>query len=165
MTEKEVTKYVVSAATGEVINELCKGDRIIRKASLERMSEQEEMRYSDFAILNITAMRTLSQTFDIYEMGVLGKLMPYVSYISCRIQHRNGKQIGTEGIAEIVGLSRNKTYTVLTSLIVKGVLYREKSGREVGYYLNPYLMYRGKSVGAGVKAKFKPILPALTDEK
>lgn len=165
MTEKKVTKYVVSATTGEVVNELCKGDRIIRKASLERIGEQEEMRYADFAILNISAMRTLSQTLDIYEMGVLGKLMPYVSYVTCTIQHQNGKHIGTEGIAEIVGLSRNKTYTVLTSLIVKGVLHREKSGRDVCYYLNPYLLYRGRSVSAEAKARFKPLLPVLSDEK
>ena len=155
--KKKATKYVVSAQTGEVLNELYRGDRILRKESLDKLGEQDEMRYSDFVILNISEFKVLSEVLDIYEMGVVAKIIPYVSYITGTIQHRNGKKIGTEGIAEIVGLSRNKTYTVLTALVVKGVICKQREGREVYYCFNPYILHRGKFVSRETKEKFKPL--------
>lgn len=148
-------RLVVSEETGEITNTLEDGDRIVKKKSVEALQDQLKMEYKDFAVLNTEELNLLMQELSMYEMVALFRLLPYVKYSSCLLAYKNGRGIGTEDIPKLVGISRNKTYEVVEDLIKRDILYKGKNSREVQYFINPWIIYRGKFVNKVLQDMFQ----------
>ena len=148
-------KKIIDAATGEIIDTLNTGDRILRKASIERLENYQKWNIKHFYKANIDELKQLNKDLTISEAGFLFKILPYINYEDCLLCHKNGKDINGTDLSNISGLSYNRTLQLLAALIKKDVLYKGKHSKGNQYFVNPYLFVRGNKINTVLKTMFK----------
>lgn len=150
-------RAIISTDTGEVLRELHDGDRIIRNTSLNYLnnSKKSDLKGRRFVRVDSSEGLKLLNELNAHERSVLFVLQYYVAYESGLIQFPNGNEIGFEDICMLTGYSREKTSTVLSSLIKKDIIYKGKNSRKVQYYMNPWVASKGVIVNPTLKEMFK----------
>lgn len=151
------TRLIISPETGEQIDELFEGDRILRKSSIDQFKQANEMvwNYKSFFKGNCEELKLLIPTLDIYERAILLSILPYVNYSDCLICHSNKREIGLNDIAELSGIGKRKVMTCLDSLIKKDILYKGKNSRTNQYFINPWLVSKGSMANYVLMTMFK----------
>lgn len=177
--------YIVIDENGEIREEfngkrvvgLDAGDRVLRKKSLDYLKAQgksgKEIAVEEIKLMQqngITYMNCLTDNFtkactkefrlilkelSVYEKAFMLSVMPYVGYEDCAIKKDNGTPLGIKDFVEISGISERKIYDVIASLKEKDMIYKGKNSKEVQYFMNPWLFYKGNKLNKVLKYMFR----------
>ena len=142
-------KKLVISEHGELLDELNTGDRILRAKSIEFLKKSELIVDGGFVKLPIEELQLLLPELNIQEKSFLMSVAPYVGYDDCKLKWpKNGYDITSEQLLGIVGGSKSGFYRVINSLTDKRLLYGK-------YYINPWVLNRGKNQGKELRKYFK----------
>lgn len=136
------SRGIVNLDTGVIIDELHEGDRVVRAKSIEYYKEVCNRPHRTFSKVDIKEGALLIQELTSNERSMLFLLQYYVAYESCLIRKNNGDMTFND-IVELSGWSRSTTNKTLDALIEKNILYKGKNGRNVQYFLNPWVVHKG----------------------
>lgn len=167
-------RALIEKGTGEILADEDEGDRIkyVKQSSLKgfekvkenisikRQEEIDEGQYDKWTIDNffkgnILELKAIMKELDTYEKALLYTIAPYVGYEDCCIRHANGKELSVDDLVELSGMSRDKAFKVVKSLIDKDILYKGKNSKNVQYFVNPWLFSKGTRVNRVLKRMFK----------
>ena len=156
-------KVIVDGDTGETIGELNQGDRIVRAASyrsrkdiyIEDINKDKiHWEIKDFFKTSAQEQRLWLPLLSHMERSFLFAVTTYISYDN-DLQDDDKKQIGTEELILLTGISRNAIYPVIGSLIHKDILYRGRNSKGIQYFINPWLTCKGGYIRRDLHALFK----------
>ena len=159
--------YIVNTTTGEILNEVFPGDRIVRKNSVDFLAKKQNefqkvnfekfdiYKSSDFIKIVDTNMRQID--FTEQEAYLMLKLSSYVPYNGMALCHNNGKPLTKQQIVDILGWSVSKFEHVLIGTTKKNIFksIRNTETKKNEYYLNPTLLMRGVQIEKNVKKIFE----------
>ena len=158
---------VVDPNTNETVNHINKGDKIVRKTSIDAFKELKRIEGKDTCVswnmkefykANIEEMQLISKELSQSEKAFLFSITPYVSFDDNLLQIGKGKKsidIGTEDLINITGMSRSTLYSTVESLASKDIIYRGKNSRNKQYFVNPWLFCKGNRINKVLKTMFK----------
>lgn len=149
-------RCVVDSGTGEVLSELQEGDRIVRAKSIEYYkSLSKRRRGRSFSKVDISEGTLLLKELDPKERSLLFLLQYFVSYDSCLIRKSPGADMSLSDIVERSGYSRRIVCETLNSLIKKNIIYKGKNGRNVQFFMNPWVVQRGSGANKTLFEMFR----------
>lgn len=162
---KPIVASVVDPDTGEIIDTISAGDRIVRKESSDSYRKnikkhlKEEPTYQrwdldDFYRANISELTLLMDDLSQFEKAFLFSISPYVSYEESALKYKNNADIGTEHLIKITGMSRTTVYKTIDSLIKKDIIYRGMNSRSRQYFVNPWIFSKGSRINKVLKIMF-----------
>lgn len=154
-SEEKVTRLLVKPETGEVLDSLYPGDRIVRKSSIDEISNYQVWRVEKFFKGHIGEIRETLKELSTTEKAFLFSIVPYVGYDDCCLRYDNGNELNFDSMVEISGLSRSTVSEVLNSLIAKDILYRGRNSQSRQYFMNPWLFSKGNRINRILKRMFK----------
>lgn len=165
MDDKRVVANVIDTKTGEIVNGLYPGDKIVRAkskksykkytATKKETPEYEKWDLDNFYRANISELSLLMKELSQTEKAFLFSISPYVSFEDSHLQYGNGVDIGTEELVKITGMSRATVYRTVEDLVAKDVLYKGKNSRSRQYFVNPWLFSKGNRINKVLKTMFK----------
>lgn len=165
--KKDDRLYVIDPETKDIRNYINKGDKIVRKTSIDafrNIKEQEtkdiceSWKMKDFYKTNSEEMQLVSKELSTNEKAFLFSIVPYISFDHNSLQIGKGKKavdVGTEDLVEITGMSRSIVYSTINSLVDKDIIFRGKNSRNMQYYVNPWLFCKGNRINKVLKNMFK----------
>jgi len=160
-------KHIVNPNTDKVENFLYKGDKIVRKKSIdsfkglkqqESESGLESWKIKEFSKANTEELKLVLKELSATEKAFLISISPYTAFDSNLLQTgrgKNAKDIGTEDLIDITGLSRNTVYETIDSLFKKDIIYKGVNSRNRQYFVNPWLYCKGNRINKVLKVMFK----------
>lgn len=154
-SEGRVIGNVVSFETGEVIDEIREGDKILREKSAAYLEDTREWDLKVFYKGNSAELRLLMKDLSIYEKSFLFSVAPYVDFTDCHLSYRNGVDIGSEDLVRITGMGRRQVYEIIGTLIKKDIIYKGKNSKNRQYFVNPWLFCKGNRINKVLKTMFK----------
>ena len=148
---------IVVRDTGEALNTLNEGDRILRKKSAEYLEDNIEiLPKAPYIKTFIKPMSMLSESLSGPESFMVFYLLQYLSYDSGILMHPNGKALTRSYIAEEIGQSERQIDRTLDKLREKQVLKKALGdNREVHFIMNPWLFMKGKKINKTLYELFK----------
>jgi hypothetical protein len=154
--ERKVASVMFSPETGEKVGEIYEGDRIFRKQSDEYLKNTIELLPNEpYTKTYHRVMFAVSQGLTGAELQMAYSLLPFLSYESGMLKHFNGQPVTRQYIADYTGLSVKTVDRLLQGLKEKQVIGRNVVGREVQYFMNPWIFMRGKRVNRTLHDMFK----------
>ena len=159
--------YVINTTTGEIINEILPGDRIVRKSSIDYLMKKQNSvphfdgekfdmyKASDFTKIVDKNMRNTD--FTEQEAYLMLKLSSYVPYNGMALCHDNGKPMTKKQIVDVLGWSTSKFEHVLKEASKKNIFksVRNDVTKKYEYFLNPLLFMRGVQIDKNVRKMFE----------
>lgn len=149
------TKYVVKPETGEIIDSMYEGDRILRKASIDNLSQYQVWKVERFFKGHIGEIREVVKELSAMEKAFLFSIAPYVGYDDCCLKHDNGNELSFDDMVRICDMSRSTVSGVINDLIDKDILYRGKNSQVRQYFMNPWLFCKGNRINRVLKRMFR----------
>lgn len=144
------------------MEELNKGDRIVRKASLdaysrikEKNKQYQEWNIEHFYKGNIDEIRKTMKELDVYEKAFLYSIATYIGYEDCCLKYDNGIELRFDALVDISGISKGKLSSVIAGLIEKDIIYKGKNSNTTQYFVNPWLFCKGNRINKVLKTMFK----------
>lgn len=154
--EGRVVSIMFSPETGEKLGEMYEGDRILRKRSREYLKSTIELLPDEpYTKTYHRVMFAVSQGLTGSELQMAYSLLPFLSYESGMLKHQNGQPLNRQYIADYTGLSIKTVDKILQGLKEKQVIGRNVVGREVQYYMNPWIFMRGQRINRTLYDMFK----------
>lgn len=165
MTEDRTLKVINSY--GETVNHINKGDKIVRKSSIDAFKEVKEKEakisceswdIKEFYKANTEELQLISKELSQNEKAFLFSIAPYISFDSNILQIGKGRKaedIGTEDLIEITGMSRSILYQTIELLHKKDIIYKGKNSRNRQFYVNPWLYCKGNRINKVLRDMFK----------
>lgn len=157
-------KVILDIETGEIIGELEKGDRILKRKSVDYLRDTVEFNDCRFSKVQDSFFEYRKELSDL-EINVVIYLMGNTLYRSGIIAHKNGKPITSENIANEYECSVRKIQKILKCLCDKEIICREKSGKGYIYYMNPFICLKGNRVDVSLVKKFEKSKFNIKNEK
>ena len=129
---------------------LFEGDRIIRKATAQYLSDTTEIKYR-FIKINPLAWSQIA-----YKYPILNKLVYYVDYTDNILSYRNGKFVQSKDIPKLCNVSQSTASRQLQGLIKEDVIHkiRDKKAHTTYLMMNPFVCMRGKKVYKSLYTEF-----------
>ena len=152
---KKNGRYILDVKTGEIIDELKDGDKILRKASSDYLVVTQEWVIEKFAKSGMDEIRKLMLDLSVNEKAYLFCVSAYVGYSDCCLKYDNGEVLDIEDFIRMTKLSRATIYNVLNSLRKKDIIFRGKNSQGDMYFINPWLYCRGNRINNVLKTMFK----------
>lgn len=157
--EDKMSRIIIETETGEQLGELRQGDRVLKKESIDflkaRDETTQEWKIEHFYKGNIKEISKWLKELSITEKAFLFCIVPYISYEDCHLCYHNNRDIGTEDLVEITGLSRSVVYETINSLTKKDILYKGKNSKNRQYFMNPWLFCMGNRINKVLRTMFK----------
>lgn len=168
-TKKESDKLeVINPNTNEVVNYINKGDKIVRKTSIDafkQIKEQdikegvcEKWDMKEFYKANTEELQLVSSELSQNEKVFLFSITPYIAFDSNMIRKGHGRKaedIGTEELIQITGLSRSILYETIKTLRKKDIIYKGENSKNRQYFVNPWLYCKGNRINKALKGMFE----------
>lgn len=169
MKELKTTHLIVNKETGEVVDELKLGDKVIKKENQEKVKDyfdefdvdfQKEKRF----IKMFDGMNDIRKHLNGNEALVLLGLLDFICYDDCIIRkggHGNGKKLTIKELSDEMEINYNTFRGIITSLCKKGVLGIHKTGNKdtkiltKSIIVNPYILMRGNKINKTVLSLFE----------
>ena len=148
-------RAVVDTRTGEVLTKDGDRVRIIRKETVDYLSDKADWTTGGFFKGYVGELRKILPTLSQSEKSLLMSVAPYVSYFDCHLEYSNGKDVDINGIVRITGYTKKTVIGILKSLVDKDILYRGKNSQNYQWFVNPWLFNRGSTINKVLKAMFK----------
>ena len=153
-----MSRCIIDTETGELLGELDKGDRIVKKKSVEYLESTEKVeiissnRQERFSKLYYSINDILQEEFTtVNDYKLYMTLMRYVRYDSCILAYDNGKELKQKDIIELSKIPSSTCRRTIQKFIDIELL---KKGESV-FYCNPYVFCKGNRVYKSVIKKFK----------
>jgi hypothetical protein len=158
-------RIIIDEETGQIESRMFPGDRILRAKSLEAYKKNEQKRklnnsIEPFELENyfkghvneiVKLMKELSQN----ERAFLFSVAPYVGYEDCCLKYPNGRELDSEALEKITGMSTRTLYRTLFDLIKKDIIYKGKNSYTRQYFVNPWIFCKGQRINKVLKTMFK----------
>jgi len=171
MNTEEKIATVVSDETGEIIDEIYSGDKIVRMTESKKKKEA----YKQQHVLNfnkgVSFVKTFSEAAYILSMMLSPKecqfvmgLNKFISYEDCSIKNGYGTDehfMSLKELSEEMHVEYSRCSRIMTSLISKGVIGKFETGniidgkREYHFLMNPYICINGSNPEKSVCKHFK----------
>jgi hypothetical protein len=148
-------KDIVDIRTGEVVDRLVSGDRIVREKSVEYLTAIRIWKVDHFYKGNLGEIRKWMPELSPNEKALLFTVSPFVGYEDCCLKKENGDMLAFDDMVMLSGLSRGAVSNTLNELISKDILYRGKNSRERQYFMNPWLFCKGNRINTVLKTMFQ----------
>lgn len=156
MPKPEITQVMYSSKTGEKTGELYQGDRIVRQKTVDYLQDTVELLPdANFVKAYTKPLTQLAKSLTGPEMNMVYYLLQYISYESGALKHHNGQLLTRRFIANEMDLSERTVDRILQGLKAKKVISHNYIGKEVQYYVNPWLFMRGKRINKTLYEMFK----------
>jgi hypothetical protein len=143
-------KYVVDKETGEVVDSIKPGDRVLRGASLKHLARRSELieflPNVDYVKIYTDPLRELKRGLTGAEMLFVINMLEFISYDTGVLQYDNGRTLTRKGMAEITSSDIKTVDRLVLSLTKKEVIGKHKTGGTICFTVNPYLFCKGKMV-------------------
>jgi hypothetical protein len=140
---------------GQVVTQINEGDRILRKKSVEHLSDTHVWKIDNFYKGNIEEVRKQLESLSTYEKAFLFTIVTYIGYEDCCIKHDNGNCMGFDGLVALARMGRTKTQETINSLIKKDIMYKGRNSKGIQYFVNPWLFCKGQRIQNVLKTMFK----------
>jgi hypothetical protein len=145
--------YVVTG-TGDIVDEINDGDRIVRKASTESFINTIEINMNqDFIKVYTARLMDVASELNGPESAMMMMLIGFIQYNTGILTHRNGKPVTRECVVRLVEKDIVTVDKLLDSLNKKQVIGKHKTGRTVCFTVNPFIFMKGNRVNKTL-AKF-----------
>lgn len=159
MSEREYV--VVDIQTGEIVNQIKDGDRIVRGTSIEsftknnnniKLNEKEQ-----FIKLYVSVIKDLvKEKISEGEWKVILVCLDHLSYVTGGVIHKTTNNfMSYEEIMEESGLSRASIFRAIDNLVKKKILHIGKTGRENQLFMNPFIFMRGCYINNTLYSMFR----------
>lgn len=148
-------KLLVMESSGEVLTELEKGDRIIRKKSADYLAGIRVWNIDHFYKGHLPEIRKWMKELSPYEKALIFTVSPYVGYEDCCLKKENGDMFRFKDMVENSCMARRTVARALSGLLEKDILYRGKNSKERQYFMNPWLFSRGHRINSILKTMFQ----------
>lgn len=160
--------YIVNAETGEVKDEIYKGDRyrITRGKQREYYNKHGEELEKDkvynfgqdkrFSMLSeFSAKQLADEKLTASEYRILLVMISNTHYKSGLIAFRNNKPISIDWLAKSLKLSKKTVENSVQTLIDKGIIAQNITNYRTKYFFNPYIQYKGRWINKTLYEMFK----------
>jgi hypothetical protein len=164
MGDNSISLSVLNRTTGEIVRDLEPGDRIVSGKSVEAKARKKpavdnstivEWNLENFTKMYVPEMRLWMKDLNQTEKAFLFSVGTYVSFDDCHLQYDNGRDIGSEDLVEITGLSRSIVYETIRSLVKKDIMYKGKNSTNRQYFVNPWIFCKGNRINKVLRTMFK----------
>ena len=167
LEEKKDKQYVVlDSETGEIIDRMYDGDRIVRKKQIEYYNKNAEEIEKDkvysfgqsdkFTMLNQYAAKELSRMrITGSEFQIMFLMMANTNYKSGLITKGNNHNINEEWIAEQLGINIVTVGRCIRKFVDKGIIFKGETAFKIKYFFNPYIQYKGAWINKTLYEMFK----------
>ena len=160
-----MNKYIFDPETGEILDEVMPGDRILRKNSIEFLKNKDE---EDDGLIEINKGRPFIKLYDDVaedlakeklnssEFAVLLQCINHLSYVSGLAKRKNSDEPLTPIFFEkALGLTKPTVLAAIAGLIEKEIILRGETGERYQLYLNPYIFMKGRKINKTLFEMFK----------
>lgn len=150
-------RVIIDTETGEILDELNKGDKIVRASSVEYLKTTVDMvEFNDCKFMKLQqSFIDEIKGFNNSEITMCLYLMSWTKYGTGLISYSNGKIMRSSDIAKQIGIDVRNVQRILKSLCDKEIICREKSGKGYAYYMNPFVCVKGSRVDKWLVKKFE----------
>jgi len=152
---KNRSAIIVDEQTGEIVDEIHPGDRILRKESVEYLEHYQVWHLENYYKGHAPELKKIMPELNAYERAFLFTIATYVGYDDCCLKYPNGNDITSEDLVKLTGFSRDKVFETIGSLIKKDILYKGKNSKNRQYFINPWLFCKGNRINNVLKTMFK----------
>ena len=147
---------VIDMQTGEVINHIYHGDKLVRKKTSDYLERTAEINKEEPYIKVYTKpISEVAKRIDGGSLQLLYVLLKYISYEDGILQYSNGSLLSKNAIITETGLTKNTVTKHLNILIKEQIIGRHRTGRRNCYTINPYIFMKGKRVNKTLKKLFE----------
>ena len=124
----------------EVLVKVGRGDRILRKGSVDYFKDTKEIK-KRFVKVNDQAVSMLSK-----HGKYICLLLKYVGYMDGILRFNNGIYLTNKSISKIFGITERNTIKILDDLIQEDVIHKHKEKNKNYYTFNPWIASKGQRV-------------------
>lgn len=161
--EKEVMYHVVDFETGEIIDDIGPGDKIVHKKEKKDDIIYDFNNDKSFVKLYL-GVNELRKYLTQGEFTVAISLADFVCYNDCILReggHRNGKILTIQELADEMEMNYDALRKHISSLVKKGVIGIHKTGCKdapnkmvKAITVNPYIYTKGNNVNSTILSLF-----------
>jgi hypothetical protein len=158
-------KYlVVNDSTGEVVDTINPGDRIVRDKQIKHCKEYDDNfnKGESFVKIFDKTLFLLVEKLTNGEIAFVIKILPYISYNDGILRDEEKKIININDLAERMEMTYEGVRKVVASLISKGVLGEHRTGSidnpkiiNKCLTVNPYIFLKGKQMNKTIIGLFE----------
>lgn len=154
--ERKATSHLLDINSWEITGSVYEGDRIVRGKSVEKLKNTVEINAKeDYVKVFVKPAFEMARCLTGTETQFVNFLMPYISYDSGMLTKANGRPLTRAQIAVETGLALKTVDRLLLSLRQKQVLSKNKMGRQIQFFMNPWLFMRGKRINKTLYEMFR----------
>lgn len=147
-------RYVIDNETGEILNELDAGDRIVKQKSIDYLKDSIDFNAGSFAKLYKGFFDTLDD-MNGSECKLLLKLLKYTRYGTGAIAYENGKKIKLVNLANEMNISESTLKRGIKKLIKLEIIKKGKYDGKNMYFMNPFVLFKGRRAKIDVIKMFE----------
>jgi len=156
MSKEKIKFNIVDKETGEIVNTMEDGDKVIRKKSIKLMEETSEINKNEaFIKIFVKPLLQLSTVLSNSEAWFVTYLLSYLDYTSGMIKDNNGNSITLDDMMDDTSLKPSATYNMIKKLTDKGIIAKIKTENKTYFVMNPYIFMKGKRVNNTLIDVFK----------
>lgn len=145
--DKKAKFNIIDVKSGDLINTMYEGDRIVRKESDEHLSTTTEIgKQEEFIKVFVKPLLKLSNMISNKEAWFVTSLLPFIDYTSGVLKHENGKCITMDDMMDNMDLKPSATYNLIKGLCDKGIIAKCKTEGQIYFAMNPFIFMKGKRV-------------------
>lgn len=152
----KVVRVCFDPVTGAQSGEIFEGDRILRKETDEFLKETVEILPEEPYIKAYKrSLFDLAKFLSGTEVQFLHYLLQFLSFESGALKLDTGVFLVRSRMSDETGLSLKTIDRLLKRLKEQQIIGRNSVGREVQYFMNPWLFMRGKRINKTLYEMFK----------
>lgn len=138
-------RMVIDTETGEIIDELYGGDRILKQNSIEYLKSRTNFNDCKFIKVQNSLFYTLNE-MNGNECKVFLGLLKYVRYETGAITYENGKIIKISDLASEINISESTLKRGIKGLLKLEIIKKGKYDDKNMYFMNPFVCFKGSKI-------------------
>lgn len=146
---------LIDPVTQKETNRVYEGDSIQRDSQNKFTRENMPWKRPGYVKSYTEELKLILPELNTIEKALFLSVLPYVAYLSCCIQDKDGRDIGLNEMERISGMTKKTVIKALQGLIEKDILYRGKNSKSLQIFANPWLVASGASINKTLKTMFK----------
>lgn len=147
---------VVDYETGEIIDELCAGDRVLHDSPEQReLKEKYHLNFNkreEFVKVFTSTLMAVNKELTTKEGSVLLEIIPFISY-SDGVLRYNNQIVDLKELSELNDENYDVFRRTISSLIKRGIIAKTKVTSDNSkyvdrtcYVVNPYIFFKGTNL-------------------
>lgn len=142
-------KIIDTIASDDKYVKLSEGDRVLRKGTIEYLSDTVDIKYA-FIKINPVAFCEMARKYSIFPI-----LAKHIGYMDNVLEYSNGKNIRRKDVAKVCNVSESTAKRQLKGLVRDDVLHSVKKNKKYYLIFNPWICFRGRKIYLSLYDEFK----------